>query len=378
MNELLNLALKYNINDRTRSILTVITVSIAALLVIIIIIITQSGVNFFFSELLTFQPDQLVILPIAIQGGGAASGIKFFDMKDYLAVRSLECISRLYPTIISRAEYNYKNRTGFVSVVGSDEYLNDNEIYISIMEGRRIDENSKRMVVVGYRVWKNLDVKIGDSITLDGKQFRVIGILEKSTFQSTDDQVFISLSDARELFGNRFNSLIGRFDLNCDENGLIENIKSILRRGGRDITVISSQFIKQTIGTVLDLISFASIVLSFVASIIASFGITNTILASLIKRRKQIAVMKTIGASDRDIIILIIFQISILVIAGIVLAVIIASLLTIYLNNFIPVYFKISDVIINMIILYLVSVTAPIILGSRDIFRISPVEALRE
>lgn len=68
MNELLNLALKYNINDRTRSILTVITVSIAALLVIIIIIITQSGVNFFFSELLTFQPDQLVILPIAIQG----------------------------------------------------------------------------------------------------------------------------------------------------------------------------------------------------------------------------------------------------------------------------------------------------------------------
>lgn len=378
MNELVKLALQYNLNDKTRSILTILTVAVATFLVLVILIITQTGVNYFFSELLTFQPDQLVILPISIQGGGAASGLKFFDPKDFIAVESLECISLLYPTIVSRADYIYKNRTGFASVVGSDMYLQDNQLYISLREGRRIDRGSKREVVVGYKIWKNLDVKVGDNMMIENRTFRIVGILDKSTFQSTDDQLFISLSDAKEIFGNRFNSIIGRFDLKCNETELIREIESILKRGGRDVTVISSQFIRENIGSVLNTISLASIVLSFVASVIASFGITNTILASLIKRRKQIAIMKTIGATDRQILLLIFIQISMLILAGMLLASAIVGFLVLYFSSIFPIVYDLPNILLNMFIIYIVSVLSPIVLGFRDILRISPVEALRD
>ncbi|MCS7122870.1 MAG: ABC transporter permease [Candidatus Micrarchaeota archaeon] len=378
MNELFKLALQYNLNDRTRALLTILTVSVATFLVLTILIITQTGVNYFFSELLTFQPDQIVILPVSIQGGGAASGIKFFDSKDLVAINSLKCINLLYPVMIFRGDYAYKNKSGFASIVGSDYYLEDNQLYISLKEGRRIERGSKREVVVGYKIWKSTDVKLGDSIVIENRTFRVVGILDKSTFQSTDDQLFVSLSDAKEMFGNKFSSMVGRFDLSCNETQLVKDIESILKRRDRDVTVISSQFIRENIGSVLNTISLASVLLSFVASVIASFGITNTILASLIKRRKQIAIMKTIGASDVQILKLIFIQISMLILAGMALAIMVVGILVTYFSSMFQIVYDLPNIIVNLTIIYIVSVVFPIALAFRDILRISPVEALRE
>ncbi len=375
MNKLLKLAIRYNLSDKTRSIITIITVFIAAFLVFFIIILVQTGLNFFFSELLLFQPDQLVILPTT---GGIGSGLSFFNDRDYNTIRSSECITLLYPTISKRADYKYKDKEGNLNLIASDLYLLDNELYISLKEGRRISEDSKRVVVIGYTLWKNLDIKIGDNFIIQNRTYRVIGLLDKSNFQDTDNQVFVSLEDGKDIFGDEYNALLGRYNLQCDEEKVIDEIKAALSRSTRQVTVISSKFIRENIGSILDAIGLASIFLSLISSVIASFGITNTILASIIKRKKQIAVMKTIGATDGQVLLLIFYQISILVLSGIGLALIISLLLAAYLNNILPVYYKIEQLLFNSIILYLVSIIFPIILVIRNILKISPIEALRD
>lgn len=378
MNKLLKLAIKYNLADGTRTLLTIFTIFIAAALVFIIIIITQTGINYFFSELLLFQPDQLVILPLKAGFQGASSGISYFSDKDFQNLLSFECLRLVYPSLSARAEYLYKNNFGSLNIIGSDYYLIDNELFISLKEGRRIEPSSQRVVVVGYNLWKNLDVKIGDNIIIQNKSFRIIGILDKSQFQSTDDQIFMSLQDAKNLFSDRYNAILGRYYLECDEDYVVEEIKLLLTKSGRDVTVISSKFVRENIGGILNIISIAGVFLSLISSFIASFGITNTILASIIRRKKQIAVMKAIGANDREIIILLIYQISLLIIAGILLALGLALVFSWYLNNFIPVFYRISDIILSLIVLYLASIIIPIFLAVRIILSISPIEALKD
>lgn len=376
MNRLLQLAIKYNLSDGTRSLITILTVFIASSLVFFIIILVQTGLNFFFSELLVFQPDQLVILPTTLGGPGA--GLLYFNDRDYNSLKSYQCIKLLYPTISKRAEYKYKDKEGNLNVIGSDLYLIDNELYITLREGRRIDENSRRVVVVGYNLWKGLDIKVGDNIIIANRSYRVIGILDKSNFQATDDQVFISLEDAKTIFGDEYNALLGRYDLSCNEDVVENEIKNTLSRSNRQVTVIDAKFIRENIGSILDRISLASIFLSLVSSIIASFGITNTILASLIKRKKQIAVMKTIGANDKQVLVLLIYQISVLVISGIIIAFVFSLILAWYMNNFIPVFYRITDLVFNAIIVYVVSIILPIVFAINNILRISPIEALRD
>ena len=56
-----------------------------------------------------------------------------------------------------------------------------------------------RDTMIGYLLAEKIKAKVGDIITLRGRDFQIIGIFRKGTF--TDNDAWISLQSAQSLIG---------------------------------------------------------------------------------------------------------------------------------------------------------------------------------
>ena len=368
------LAIRYIVYDKIRSILTIISISVSVMLVYLILALSESGLNSFLSEFLVFRPDQLVILPISFGVGGAG----FFEDKDVNKVKGIPCIEKAYPYIQTVKTVNYKDRITSLSVGTGTNFLEDYTLYIEMEKGRVIENSDRKVVVFGYNVWKKFDeIKIGDLVYIENKSFKIVGLIKKSSIQNIDDLIHIPIQDMIEMTGKKYSTILAYYDLNCDYKELETNIKDSLKKGDRPVSVISAEFIRETLGNAYILFSSVSVILSTVASIVGSLGITNTIIASIAARYKQIATMKTLGANNKYILKLVFWQASILILAGIILAILISNLVLIFASNYIEIKYGLFNIILSILVIYLLSISIPLLFVYRRIKNISPIDALR-
>lgn len=165
--------------------------------------------------------------------------------------------------------------------------------------------------VLGARVASRLRLGVGDSVELDlngpssrppesaRRSFRVSSVL--STGASEDDQVFVPLAMLQSLTG--FNGKINLVELSIPGEtvdvdraiaGLVETFKGV---SGLEVRPIRQ--IVYSSGKVLDTIRWLLISLTVLVLIIIAICIMATMTAIVLERRKDVAVMKALGASDR-------------------------------------------------------------------------------
>ncbi|MHB1003785.1 MAG: ABC transporter permease, partial [Thermoleophilia bacterium] len=86
-------------------------------------------------------------------------------------------------------------------IIGYDLRGADLESFeVTFADGRDLLPEDRGKAVVGADLVKKLDVEqVGDEITLRGRRFEVVGILE-TTLTAPDTTVMIPLSDAQEMF----------------------------------------------------------------------------------------------------------------------------------------------------------------------------------
>ncbi len=161
--------------------------------------------------------------------------------------------------------------------------------------------------VVGAHIASQLRMGLGDSMKLEAitsragqsETCRISSIL--STGTSEDDQVFVPLASLQSL-----NGLAGKISVMemsvPGETAEIERMMGDLNQALRGIPGIEVRPIRQIVysaGKVLDTIRWVMLSLTGLILIIIALCVMATMTAIVLERRKDIAVMKSLGANDR-------------------------------------------------------------------------------
>ncbi len=227
-----------------------------------------------------------------MSGPPTAWQIQDLTEDDVDALRSLSGAKRVVPVI---------SRTfgGFMEVDAID--MDDLDLFgaddLAFKEGS-MPGNDDQGVALGYAAAGMLGAGVGDYITLNKKEVEVLGIVEEG-YGSYDLVVIMPYKYGEDVYdasGRATQVMIEPQDVSY-----VEEIKNAVSDEFDDLSAMTMEdalsMMKQMTQT-LDIITLG---IGFVASLVAAIGIIITMYTSVLERKKQLGIMKAVGALKRTI-----------------------------------------------------------------------------
>ncbi|MEO5950363.1 MAG: ABC transporter permease [Candidatus Saccharimonadales bacterium] len=188
-----------------------------------------------------------------------------------------------------------------VTAVGVSAGVDESGNALTLTSGRNITEadSGANVAVVGSGLATKNSLNVGSTFTAYDKTFTVIGIFNASnTF--TNGQMYIPLLTAQTLSAqtDQYSSIIAKVDSLENVDATVASLKSVL---GATADVTSSQQNAQTAIDSLTSVRNVSLI-GFFASLIAAGVIIFLIMLVVVReRRREIGVLKAIGAGNGSI-----------------------------------------------------------------------------
>jgi len=195
---------------------------------------------------------------------------------------------------------------------------------LEIAEGRQLAESGRREVLLGAGAAEDMDVAIGETIQLGDTAFTVVGILATSdgsfegiggdlvvgesveairALASTDDAVFVPLEDAVELWEEEaMSSLVAiRIRTGVSVTETILEINDVLARQGASMTPISTQALADNVQRTLGMVKTVLASIAAISLLVGTVGMMNTMYTAVLERVREIGILKSVGAKDRQV-----------------------------------------------------------------------------
>ncbi len=391
--ELLRLSLTALRVNKLRSSLTMLGVIIGVFAVILLVSI-GAGLQKYISDQITGLGSNLIfVIPGRVGGARTPGGqqtnklltsdAKKLDLK-------LKSIADVGPVIQKSAIVKYKNKTDkTVSILGTTanypEIIKQSGIEKGTFFTPSQERSGTRVAVIGQTVLSKLfsdQNPIGESISIAGNRYTVIGVVKKrgSVFGiDQDNAVNIPLNAAQRQFGVTNVNTIYLAAKKPELVGLVKDQanKILLKRLTEDDFTLQTQ--EQTLSTITSILNVLTIALGGIAAIsliVGGIGVMNIMLVSVTERTKEIGLRKALGARRRDILSQFLFEAVILCLVG--------GAIGIALGlgaSFVLAKFFISEVTPwSVILAFAFSVAVGILFGMAPAIRasrLSPIEALR-
>jgi putative ABC transport system permease protein len=182
---------------------------------------------------------------------------------------------------------------------------------IGVIQGRTLDESDdgNEVVLLGYSAASNQNLNVGDQIEydktyrnstkVDSYYFDVVGILEQTGTSSVDGAVYVPLSTMQEIEDN---TTIESAIVNVASVDITENLTTQINNQVEDVRGNSPLAMIRQIQSSLGSIQLALIGIGAVAVFVGGLGIMNTMIMSVMERRRDMGIMKALGATRRTII----------------------------------------------------------------------------
>lgn len=403
-----NLKIAYkNISERkSRVFLTFLGISIGIMAIISLMAIGEGMENAVTGELSSLS-DTIIITTGSVNTNPMGGGFtppqdknSYFTDRDLSDINRIDGIKSVNPVYFGMGivEFNGQNET--VSLLGINPTSMDSIFgidYIGLEDGGFIREGDRNRCVIGYNVaheYFDSDVRTDSMIKVNGEKISVSGIYQKQgagMSLPTDDYIHLSPKDFERVTdkGNITGILVKVYDVE-DAETISSKIESTINENHGDdeftnaITMLS---IIESIQNVLAIIQTVLIGIAAIALVVASIGIMNTMLTSVMERTHEIGVMKAIGARNSDI--MVTFMMEGVLISmfggffGVVFGIIGANVFSALsssnaMGSFIPIVAVINpnSIIIGMSVAVLVGLFSSLY-PARKAALMSPIEAVR-
>ena len=315
-----------NLNHRKgRSFLTVFSIMVGIATIFIFISFGYGLYEYTESFTTSSSADKLLILA---KGGGAPGMDDTFKLteEDLDVIRGASGVyeaSGLYYDVV---EVSKKKQSKYVFITSYDpkEPLIMDIFGIGIEKGRGLKAGDKKTAIVGYNYLidnkifeKGLDVN--DVIEVNDEKIRIIGFLESIGNPQDDSQIYITNDYFLELFPDKdsYAQIVARVDLsNIDQ--VSSNIEKDLRKhrdlekGKEDFYVQSFEDMIESFSGALNIIIGFVILIALISVLVSAVNTANTMITSVLERKKEIGVLKAIGARNSEILKIFLFESSFL------------------------------------------------------------------
>lgn len=192
--------------------------------------------------------------------------------------------------------------------------------------------------VMGFEVAELEQREVGDMILVPEKnvQLKVVGVLERTGTQD-DGTIFVPLKTLQEISAIDKITTIGiKVKKDADTTKLETDLYQL-----PDVQVVSFTQVKQTIMKLIATARIMVLSIATIALLIAMVGVVNTILMSVLERKQEIGILKTMGAMPGDIFFLVWTETLILCTGGGVAGVGLAFA-----------FARLSDILVRRVLLY--------------------------
>ncbi|MFH1200282.1 MAG: ABC transporter permease [Candidatus Micrarchaeota archaeon] len=394
--------LKYAVNSMThrslRSWLTILGIVIGIGSIVVLISLAQGLDTSIKSQLNTLGTNYMFILPGNIFGGGMRFGPPV--LKGVLYTRDADAIKRI-PGVVAVsgnvaaqfATVEFKGENISSGIIGVTPSAFAKYITVGYEAGKFIQDGDMGGVTIGndvaHTLFKN-EIKLGNTLVLLGKNFRVTGIIRKAgnTGGSIDTGIYVEERALRLILGgsidrDRVMTILAVTDPTKDiaeitaktQDRLRNNHK--VRKGEEDFTVLTAASISDQIGQITSLLSLFLGGVAAISLIVGGIGVANAMFTSVLERTREIGVLKAIGASNDAILEIFLFESGLIGLIGGLLGVIFGLSISFLLNSF-GVPSEISAELIGFCLLFSVAIgVASGAFPARNASRLQPVDALR-
>ena len=256
--------------------------------------------------------DKIIITPGAptSMGFSGAIGTESLTQKDENVVRRVSGVENAFGILSRTAKLELGKEESYSTIMAWDiekagKLFSDMQGY-EIEEGRDLKKNDRYSAVIGYlaktEIFKR-EIKIKDMLRINGKNFRVVGILEKIGNPVDDMSILVPIDSARAVFNNtdEFSMIFVDARDDVDINKVEEKIKDELKdeRGAEDFKVQTFGDILEIADRILGILQLIFVGIAAISLVVGGIGIMNIMLMTVMERTKEIGVMKATGATNR-------------------------------------------------------------------------------
>lgn len=403
MKDFFNLAFKNLRHRGIRSWLTLLGIFIGVMAVVSLISLgaglkTAIGAQFGISstEIITVQAGG--ISAAGPPGTGVTNKLTQGD-KD--AISKLSSVETAISRLISIGKVEFNDVVEFEGVVsipeGKDRKLSYDMMEVEPVTGRMLKDGDSNKVVLGWNFYKDDKIfgeKIvpGKSIMIQEERFLVIGILGKKGSFIFDNAILMNEDAFADLFD--YGDDVDLIGVKVKDKDLMErtkeDIEKLMRdrrdveKGREDFEVSTPEAMLATVNSVLGGVQAFVVIIALISILVGAVGIVNTMTTSVLERKKEIGIMKAVGAKNSQVFMQFLIESGLLGLlgglVGVVFGVGIGMLGVLGINNWIGSetalsidFVLIGGALVGSFVVGAVSGVAPALKAAHQ----NPVEALR-
>ena len=199
---------------------------------------------------------------------------------------------------------------------------------VNVQEGRLLESGDYGKIVVGNdftdeNVFEK-EIRVGTKLKINGKDYEVIGILEKASSFTINSVVFMLDGDMKNLLdiGDEIDMIVAQVENKNDVEKVAKSLEEDFLKD-RNLKVGEEDFAVQTplqaisgVNNVLNIINLIVGGIAAISLLVGGIGIMNSMYTSVLERTGEIGVMKAVGAKNGDILIIFLIESGLLGLVG--------------------------------------------------------------
>jgi len=317
---------------RLRTALSMLGVAVGIAAVVALTALGEGARRYVVQEFTSLGSNLLIVIPGKVETTGVlpfGGTTNDLTLDDYRAVATrLPMVARAAPLATGTETVQWRSRGRAVPVLGTTAEL---------LEVRRLEVGAGRFltpgdperggaeVVLGVTVARELfgaRNPLGQVVRIGDWRFRVVGVLAprgSSLGFDFDDLVMVPVRTAMQMFDRTslFRILVelrSERELDAGAEAVIAMLAE--RHRAEDVTVITQDAVVDTLSSILRVLTLTLAAIASVSLTVAGVGIMNVMLVAVAERRREIGLLKALGASTAQVLGVFVAEAAVLSTAG--------------------------------------------------------------
>ncbi|MCG1037680.1 ABC transporter permease [Polaribacter sargassicola] len=399
---LLKIAFKAIVLNKTRTLLTMLGIIIGVASVIAMLAIGEGSKESIRTTISSMGSNMITVRPGADDRGparGSGGNVQTLTLKDYQKIKEeTSLLSYMTPVVNGGGQVINGSNNWPSTIYGvNPEYLDIKVVGLqsgSMFTDAEVSSASK-VALIGQTVVENVfpdgEDPVGKMIRFNNIPFKVIGVLEEkgeNTFGQDQDDVVIApytTVQKRILAIDYLNQIMASAISEDDAPEAVTQVTNILRSQHQlldseddDFTVRSMEELISTFSSTSEMLTILLVAVAGISLLIGGIGIMNIMYVSVKERTKEIGLRMAVGAKGADILMQFLIEAILISITGGLLGVILGLSATVFIENFLN--WPTSVALYSIVISFAVCAITGIFFGwypARKASALDPITALR-
>lgn len=248
---------------------------------------------------------------VSSKGGG-------IDIPEYVPdiVQQLPGVNETVPVITTMLYVSDEP----LATIGIDPQQTTRLYRITLEKGRTLKQDEDYSVIFGATTASALGINVNDTVTLStqmsgvGERFRVIGLLRAIGAGEVQIGCFVTLEAAQRLMNKE--GYISNLLVILDDPSNGEHIEQILKEMFSGANIVRQEELMSQIDEIMDVINGVLLALGTVSLGVGGLGILNTVMMSVHERRREVGMLKAVGAERWHVLLLFLSEALIISLVG--------------------------------------------------------------